>query len=881
MSFKDILSKLDQLSEADVSHKGTYGTSYGKEDVRDQYGHRVGKVDKGAETKKEAPKRGRGRPKKGADDSGEVKTYDSSALSKAMGGGQAPKKSKELEKLPKTKHSLKEYFDRIDEMMAQQPIPVVGKQGDTQSTGAGFLNIDDSSPAGQAIKDAIGKLAQQKKAQIVMPTGTQQKTTTATTQKPTATSGGATNQPAMAEEDYSAKKARAGKDIGKPGKQFAKIAKKAGEKYGSEEKGKKVAGAILAKLRGLKEADLPPQDGLMGAGLGAGRNQGVAEESSNNKYSNLSNRGVNRGINRAADDFNRMMDLDQAESPHYKTQHQQDTKQRLKTKQMAGPKGPLPEEQGMAENDLSSPTLHWSPKLKNREDPEEKRTKLEPATGKYRVTSAGPEGAKYVKQQIKSRQQSGGIAGPKGQLPKQGVSEGAKPDFPDIDDDGNTKEPISKAAQDAKKDKKKVKEGMEHRLKAAHHRGKAHALAKESYNSKYDDMEEARMYHEGYKEGLDECYGQIPIRGQVVGEEGNTVDDMASFGAHTPTMEADIDEMTKTQYMKQQAIKTPGGTFKAFGQTMHDKDVLETDSMFESWDNQLGSLLDEYQEIQEGLSVSVSKGQQGAPDSVTVSAQDADADKLLQLVKHAGLGLFGDEMQADVGAPTGADQHVGLDVVGDHDGMMALMKKMSGGEPAGTLEPSDGEDYKDEKDHEEGHDDGGLGIIKKLAMGGAGDDEHKHANEEKCNECGGAMEEGHSCGNKEMVDEVESEDQMEYEVAEDNAPDSGAEEFAAMDQEIAQDNAAASSHGGAQNSNLEEEDSEEVEEEEEIDESYANSDDDKFQTDIDFMTKIISGGLNKQKSTGQTTIPVIAGQDDRMGYSVNESLNDWKKLAGM
>jgi hypothetical protein len=75
----------------------------------------------------------------------------------------------------------------------------------------------------------------------------------------------------------------------------------------------------------------------------------VDEGSSENKYSNLSNRGVDRGINRASDDFTRMMDLDQAESPHYKTQHQQDTKQRLKTKPMAGPKGVLPE-QGVAED---------------------------------------------------------------------------------------------------------------------------------------------------------------------------------------------------------------------------------------------------------------------------------------------------------------------------------------------------------------------------------------------------------------------------------------------------------------------------------------------------------------------------------------------------
>ena len=53
----------------------------------------------------------------------------------------------------------------------------------------------------------------------------------------------------MEESAYSAKAARAGKDIGKPGKNFEKIAKKAGSKYGSEEKGKKVAGAILAKIR--------------------------------------------------------------------------------------------------------------------------------------------------------------------------------------------------------------------------------------------------------------------------------------------------------------------------------------------------------------------------------------------------------------------------------------------------------------------------------------------------------------------------------------------------------------------------------------------------------------------------------------------------------
>ena len=58
-----------------------------------------------------------------------------------------------------------------------------------------------------------------------------------------------------AKMDYSAKKARAGKDIGKPGKMFGKIAASAAKRYGSEERGKKVAGAVLAKLRKMDEAE--------------------------------------------------------------------------------------------------------------------------------------------------------------------------------------------------------------------------------------------------------------------------------------------------------------------------------------------------------------------------------------------------------------------------------------------------------------------------------------------------------------------------------------------------------------------------------------------------------------------------------------------------
>ncbi len=50
-------------------------------------------------------------------------------------------------------------------------------------------------------------------------------------------------------KSYSAKAAAKGKDIGKPGKNFSKIAAKAAKEYGSKAAGERVAGGILAKLR--------------------------------------------------------------------------------------------------------------------------------------------------------------------------------------------------------------------------------------------------------------------------------------------------------------------------------------------------------------------------------------------------------------------------------------------------------------------------------------------------------------------------------------------------------------------------------------------------------------------------------------------------------
>ena len=263
---------------------------------------------------------------------------------------------------------------------------------------------------------------------------------------------------------------------------------------------------------------------------------------------------------------------------------------------------------------------------------------------------------------------------------------------------------------------------------------------------------------------------------------------------------------------------------------------------FESWSTQLDSLLNE--DITEGMTVSISKGQQGSPDSVSINAQDAEADQLLALVKSAGLGLFGgDDAQTPGGmnmssAPGGEAGAVDVEVVDDHDDMLSLIRKMTGQAPA---QQASSEDYADEEGAEE-------------------------QAEEVCGDCGHSECE---CETEEVVDETETEDQREFEVSEDdNVAQAGA-------QEAGEDSALASAAGQAQSA----EEDEPEEEEAELEESFANSEDDKFQTDIDFMTNVITGGLNRQKRTQSVGNPVTIASTPMKESA--DLLSDFRKLSGL
>jgi hypothetical protein len=902
MDFKSLLSQLDQLNEATEKTKtGLKHTAepggYGRKDDEDDEGNKV---------KSDAPKKGKGRPKKDADASGETKKYDFSAFGvKAGKDVKLPKYDKKKstvvkgksqshaankvddgtdpgEDKTKKKSSLKEYFDQLDKALNEE----------------GYSTAP--MPGAVAVKDATGKVV-------------------ATAKNPQAAA-------AFEKGDIT---------IGGEEMKEGELDEMWGNPY-DDDKVDAINAANPPKAPSGQPNRMTPKPAVhhtydrkaVASNISGKDSMAYDQFTGRDKVNELRPTTVqSAAAKRDAQQPGQMSQATQRKDPMVHATNRINMNTRT-----------------LDEKDIgkhNNATTGFDALVK----------KLTPKYGKAIATKiAGKQASKIGEAEMPTHDGDMGAGLGAGRSQQ---FEGKKPDFLDLDKDGNKKESMKKAAQD----KKKVKESMNENLLAARLKGKHDGIKGHSHCGKnYQDMEEARCYHEGYKEGLDECYGQMPIQG-MVGEMGNEVENMASYGARTP----ELDEVSRGDWIKQQASK-PGDTFKAFGQTMHDSDVLD-EFAFEALDNQLNALLESKEEVAEGMTVSISKGQQGAPDSVSVSAQDGEADQLLSIIKSAGLGLFGGEEPSGYGAPQGGNAHGGIEVVDDHDGMMALMKKLAGGGEEVATGDFEDEEGPEEHGHEEGH---------------------EHTDEEACNECGMAYEScGCDHGDKEVVDEVESEDQQLYNVAEDNPPDSGAADTdaddaseAGEDAALAKDDAAADEEEAkiysSPTNESEDETGEEAGKEEkkemsessffnlykklamlseestsekddkaekaakkvakdiEYDEGHKGKDDDKaeeagkkvkkdieyddkkdkkekidewaneagkkgtdasFEADIDFMMNIISGGLNKRKQTGQTTIPVVSTQLNRMvsqgttdineSKMLNESVSDWKKLAGI
>ena len=298
------------------------------------------------------------------------------------------------------------------------------------------------------------------------------------------------------------------------------------------------------------------------------------------------------------------------------------------------------------------------------------------------------------------------------------MAEGKKPDFLDVDKDEDKEESFKKAVKD-KEAKKKVKESISFNEMSQDTQTEAQEMLAELQ----DDIE--NFVTTGH------CSDKLEAFLKVHGHSKKKITDEGSIETHTqhgmdakPSKFVAVDPKQAPTPWKvdpiQAATDRAGSFIKGLvapKKTFEGTDMK--DMQVESWENQLNGLLTE------GITVSSSQGQQGAPDSVTVSATDADSQQLLQVLRQAGIGAFGGEQPAsNYGAPMaphgqspeghGTEPESAPEVAGDGDDMMALIKKMtgiqdsgtSGQEQPGTLEPAQGgdeggQDYEDEEGSDE------------------------------------------------------------------------------------------------------------------------------------------------------------------------------------
>jgi len=698
MDFKSLLQSFNTLSEAETKdtktgkvHKGDYGNKHGKEDVRDQYGSRIGKVDKESEAKKDAPKKGRGRPKKGADDSGEVKSYDTKSLGGIFGGGAKPSKS--VGTVSK-KHSLKEYMEAVEQAINEaDQVQIKPAQQNTQviTQGNKTLGTVTNPQLATQIKSAIGQ------GQMTLNPDEQ-----------------------MAE----------GEDEGKPGKNFAKIAKSAAQRYGSKEAGARVAGAVRAKLaKAGKLEELSPATIQSAAAKRDAQSPNQMSQATQRKdiMTHLSNRikmnnrpgneegaveesGLQAYLGNKKYGKDGMDALRKAGQDHASEKKMQNIRAKFSNKEEVS--------EGKVQGKL-------------KESAEEKSyTCVHAKKGKCEVTApTSYDAAKKAAAKWKLKSTSGIDAHLN--TTKVAVDEAAKPDFLDMDKDGNKKESFKKAVND-KKSKKKVAESRIYEDSEYTYETVAKVLAREKpgLNTSSDDFASA-VYHELV------AIGMTPKSAHnMLSYNEDFLSDVASSYEHYQTNPSLDEAATEDFAQKALGIKpskmvqvpdkqesTPwsvdpinAATDRAYNfisslkkPSLFKEGTDMKDIQMESWESQLNSLL------KEGITVSTSTGQQGAPDSVSINATDADAEQLLSVLRSSGMGVFGGNEKPEVGYGvaqggeeeadgTGTEPEMSPEVVGDGDDMLALIKKMSGigGEHPQAQDSEDGEDYQDEESSEAG-----------------------------------------------------------------------------------------------------------------------------------------------------------------------------------
>jgi len=891
---RDLLKSLTQISEAETKdtktgriHKGDYGNKHGVEDVRDQYGARVGKKNHDVAAKKEAPKKGRGRPKKGADDSGEVKSYDSSALSNVFGGGKKP--SKAVGTVSK-KHSLKEYIESVADT----------KEAESVMEGL-FGGVDHTSVAANLSKLArvIKSVQTPEQFAVAQKYAQRMRGTILNHQHDNMGfgSGMRANLGVMRDVD-SDLKAKA-QELGIP--------------FTALEEGDFTAKPVQGGQQ-LQQVMGPDGKPAMGAPLAAPVAQKVAQALNTQPQSG----STTMEEDEVDEDFGTTAAVLGGAALGAKLGKTVGIYRDAKSSEEAGlakPRGTWERAKG-AWKGLSHPQY----------DDGDEVHKINP---KYRFESKKekePEGLYSSKRHETDGQRIARLAKEKRQAEKKKsegkVDESAKPDFLDVDKDSDKKESFKKAVKD-KEAKKKVAEGRDQEASEYLDEKVAKILAREKpgmetvrsndafYGAVYNELIACGLTPKAarYKVSFDEDF-MSDVSSAYEHYQSNPAIDEGWKGALAGTAAGDIGGAVLGGTVGGPVGATIGGALggaaggiagdalgdmvdegpKNFLQVLSKKPEQRFESknmkdiQLENWENQLNSLLTE------GISVSSSTGQQGSPDSVSVTATDGDSQALLAALRNAGIGVFGGgDQQPEVGFGInqggeeggeghGTDPEASPEVVGDGDDMIALIKKMTGIEQPPTQgfgdqdSEEDGQDYEDE----EGSDETAL----QPADGEEGSDEEGSEEKEETDE-----------GNAFTGKLKQTPQGDEFKLGDKSYKDTSEIEEGGFDREkFGSDGAGSMGAGGG---DIAKEGEEKCSEcggsmteghecgHEQVEEAYANSDDDQKLQDMKYLLQSLSGGLNGPKRSQATGNVKQVTMADQMMKESRDMLIDWKKLSGI
>lgn len=653
MDFRSMLQSLSQLSEATKEVKGgrvhtAEPGGYGRKDDEDEEGNKV---------KADAPKKGRGRPKKDADASGEVKKYDTKHLHNVFGGGKKPEK--DIGKKSK-KHSLKEF---IEEVESQKTINESDEIAMDRLAGMNKMNRDyyEKNPhfARNHEKQAVGKtidargnpitaLATKVTPKFIKPEQVKR--------IPSGSFKSEVDEDMPITSTSTATAPQAGqKVIVKPGTPAGKPTATM-----TTQTGQQVASGPADQIKKLGD--------LVNTGnvtlTKPGSTQPLAEKAVSKKQQKFMGmvHAAQKGEKPASKEVGKVA----------KTMKKSDAKDFASTKH----KG-LPE------------------KVKETKDLPGDQDKLDVAEPKGKLTGADFKALSKKKKVDESMN-----------IYESAVKHLVDDLIADIDS-APFRSAFNIKGHTPDRAEKQILAAVQHDDK---YNGLSDGAQRSLVKIALDFFKDEGELDEGIRTG------NVPMGGTSTlpfGARPNVVQKPAVMrkqaGSDFPLSLGQVSDRsndltspeTTTGLLRDLSKKSP---FALEGKNMKDMQV-------ESWEKELNSLLNE------GITVSSSTGQQGSPDSVSINATDADAQELLAIVRQAGLGVFGggEQPTSAYGAPMdphgaepeghGVEPEVSPDVVGDGDDMLALIKKMTGIE-SGAEAPVQGElevtsDYEDEEGSED------------------------------------------------------------------------------------------------------------------------------------------------------------------------------------